>query len=260
MTALAQAIARRREELGWSLTRLATAAGCSKAYLSEIENRRHANPPSRRLVEAIEAAMEMGRGELTRLADWESTPTEIRRDYQRLQDQLERLAGRRQDGTLNLDGLYQAGALQRYAEGAGGNLQPMALQPGGVPLINKVAAGYPSDFTDLDYPARIADEYIHAPSVNDPQAFAARVVGRSMLPEYREGDVVIFSPARCAADGSDCFVRLLPDHQTTFKRVYFQGEGRVRLEPLNPDFEPRVVELAQVDGLYPAVWRMSAIG
>lgn len=43
-----------------------------------------------------------------------------------------------------------------------------------------------------------------------------------MLPDYREGDVVVFSPARAVASGSDCFVRLEPDHESTFKRVFFE--------------------------------------
>jgi len=44
------------------------------------------------------------------------------------------------------------------------------------------AGAYTADFTDLDYPLNVADEYTAAPGLDDPQAFAARVVGDSMLP------------------------------------------------------------------------------
>lgn len=240
---------------------LAEAVGCSKAYLSGIENRRVA-PPRRHLLVALERAMEAPEGELLRLAEWQTTPAAVQADYRRLAEQLQDLAGRRGDGSVNLDALYRSGALHHQVADAAAtrDLEPVALARSGVPLINKVAAGYPADFTDLDYPAKVADEYINCPDVGDPQAFAARVVGGSMLPEYREGDVIVFSPARCAADGLDCFVRLLPDHASTFKRVFFEGEDRIRLQPLNPAFDPRVVDRREVDGLYPAVYRIQPIG
>lgn len=98
-------------------------------------------------------------------------------------------------------------------------LVPLALR---APLINNVRAGYPTEFTDLGYPARVADEYVTVPDLHDPDAFAARVVGDSMAPEYREGDIVVFSPERDAVSGSDCFVRFERDETTTFKRVFFE--------------------------------------
>jgi len=45
-------------------------------------------------------------------------------------------------------------------------------QPAGclVPIIYKVAAGYPADFNDLDYPAGVADDYVSCTDVHDPNA------------------------------------------------------------------------------------------
>ena len=135
-----------------------------------------------------------------------------------------------------------------------------------VPLINKVAAGYPAGFTDLDYPARVGDELIIVPGYtgvhggNDPDAFAATVCGESMQPSYHEGDIVVFSPLADVVDGCDCFVRLEPDHETTFKRVFVDEQsGQIRLQPLNPKFEPKTVDREQVAGMFRAVWRMSRL-
>jgi transcriptional regulator with XRE-family HTH domain/SOS-response transcriptional repressor LexA len=133
-----------------------------------------------------------------------------------------------------------------------------------IPLINAVAAGYPTEFTDLGYPARVADEYVRSPDLNDPDAFAARVVGESMLPEYKEGDIVIFSPACPVRSGMDCFVRLERDHESTFKRVFFQRTGEdgapeapdgewIRLQPLNRVFQIRILHREDVAGIYAAV-------
>ncbi|MEX2672540.1 MAG: S24 family peptidase [Phycisphaeraceae bacterium] len=257
---LGAVVRRRRQQLSLTLAQLAEAAGCSKAYLSGIENGRHANPPSPGLVRALEQALDVSPGELARLADWQSTPAAVRADYQRLADQLKQVAKRRGDGAISLDALLRDGSLRRCVEESSGNLDPLPSPCFQVPLINKVAAGYPRDFTDLDYPARVADEYVSCPGVEDVTAFAARVAGDSMLPEYRPGDIIVFSPEREATEGSDCFARLLPDHESTFKRVYFEGADHIRLQPLNPAFAPRTVPREQIDGLYPAVFRIQKLG
>ena len=129
-------------------------------------------------------------------------------------------------------------------------------------MINRVSAGYPKDFTDLSYPPRVADHYVSCPDVQDRDAFAARVFGDSMTPKYREGDVVIFSPALPPRDGDDCFVRFA-DGQTTFKRVFFEsaekGASVLRLQPRNERYRPQVVPSQNVTGLYRAVYRYQRV-
>lgn len=259
-TSVGATIQQRRRALGLTLEALAEAADCSKGYLSGIENARVANPPRPSLLSRLERALALPRGQLAELADWQTAPRRVVAEVRRLREQVAQLTARRADGSVNLDALFHAGALSRQADHSAGNLEAMPRARRRVPLINKVAAGYPTDFTDLDYPSAIADEYVPCAEMGDADVFAARVVGDSMLPEYREGDVIIFSPEAAAADGSDCFVRLLPDHHTTFKRVYFEADDRVRLEPLNRAYPARVVSLDEVSGLYPAVYRLQPIG
>lgn len=129
-----------------------------------------------------------------------------------------------------------------------------------VPLINRVAAGDPSAFTDLGFPAGVADDYLAVPGLTDPDAFATRIDGASMNPDYDQGDLVVFSPLADVTDGCDAFVRLEPEHEVTFKRVYFdEAAGTVRLQPLNPDFAPRVVPRESVAGCFRAVWRFAKL-
>jgi repressor LexA len=75
---------------------------------------------------------------------------------------------------------------------------------------------------------------------------------------------VIFSPAKVVKSGMDCFARLEPDHETTFKRVYLEqgerGEELIRLQPLNAAYPPRVLEREMVAGLYAAVTVMRKVG
>lgn len=287
-SALGVRVRQARLALNLTLDELARRAGCTKGYLSGIENHRR-GVPTDEMLERIERALELPSGELVRAAGWERVPTSLRREWARLaareatqREREKRLAsllarsGMGPDGRLRgaLDEAYRSGELQRLVgtEGAAEGVRGLgALEralPREVPLINRVQAGYPREFTDLGYPARVADEYVRCPDIDDPDAFAARVVGDSMLPDYREGDIVVFSPAREVRSGMDCFARLEPDGETTFKRVFFEhaasdGErssfendpsgGLVRLQPLNPAYAPRVVARESVGGLYAAV-------
>lgn len=260
----------RRQELGYSLQRVAEGAGCAKSLLSLVENE-HRNPPDDSILRRIEGVLGMPSGRLVRAAAWqrglEAGGSEVRAGVARWQDQ-ERTARRLATllrGGGSLDELYRTGELKKLVdrlEAPSHAPVPVALARE-VPLINRVAAGYPKEFTDLGYPARVADEYVRCPDLEDPDAFAARVVGDSMQPVYAEGDIVVFSPARPVKSGMDCFARLEPDHETTFKRIYLEQQGGrelIRLQPLNSAYPPRVVDREQVAGLYAAVSVMRRIG
>jgi len=157
---------------------------------------------------------------------------------------------------LDLDDAYLSGVLAELVDRHRGNIEPVPTNH--VPVINKVQAGYPSDFTDLSYPRGVADEYLSCPEVRDPDAFAARVHGESMAPKYRQGDIVIFSPSAGQKNGDDCFIRF-DDGQTTFKRIYYEtdenGKAVIRLQPRNPRFRPQIVPRERVTGVYRAVYR-----
>lgn len=255
--------ARRRR--GFTLAQVAEMVGCARSYLSELESGKRP-PPSDEIVGALERALGVAPSTFADAAAWGRTPGRVKREVSRLSEQAARTARARDELVTRLremkglDAALQNGVLRDVIERLGGmeGAQPVATRD--VPLINKVAAGYPREFTDLGYPARIADEYVRCPDVTDADAFAARVVGDSMQPEYREGDVVVFSPARDVREGSDCFVRLERDAETTFKRVYFEEGGRLRLQPLNARYPARIVEREEVGGLYAAVSVIRKVG
>ena len=264
-----QVIRAKRREQRLTLERLAALTGCAKSYLSSIENDRRGPPGDERL-ERIEQALGLRAGELLNVARWQSTPDVVQQEFaelrqeQRLARRLVSILGGTDIGTDGhvrgaLGEAHRSGELQRLVDRLSGSRRlPLdAVLPMEVPIINRVRAGYPSDFTDLGYPARIADEYVRVPDLTDPDAFAARVVGDSMEPEYREGDIVVFGPARGVRSGTDCFARLGPDHGSTFRRAFFEtGQGGaelIRLQPINPKYPPLVLPRERVAGLYAAV-------
>ena len=164
---------------------------------------------------------------------------------------------------LDLDALHRSGLLHHLARADDRQQEAVPLRP--VPIINKVAAGYPREFTDLGYPAGIADEYLSVPAeMADPNAFALRVVGDSMAPTYRQGEVVIFSPAAPVHSGDDCFVRFAPgsgpgEDESTFKRVFFDGPDQVRLQPLNEHYAPTTVRPEAIGRIFRAAARYETL-
>jgi phage repressor protein C with HTH and peptisase S24 domain/transcriptional regulator with XRE-family HTH domain len=294
-------IRKQRRRLGLTLDELAGRTGISKPYLSLIETSRVPNPPSDEKLRRIEQMLGFNTGELLTHAHLQRTPRDVRVMLGRLLSQRKSNGGANaalnhatvadatgdnasvgntrpsnaiapnaiapsanavgNDSPIDLDAAYVSGVLQELADIAGGNVEKVASNA--VPVINRVSAGYPRDFTDLAYPPRVADDYVGCPDLADKDAFAARVHGDSMTPKYREGDIVIFSPASPPRTGDDCFVRFA-DGQTTFKRIFFETDAAnpipvIRLQPRNERYRPMVVGSDQVSGLYRAVYRYQKV-
>jgi repressor LexA len=251
--ALGNIIRKRREELKLTLEEVSGRVGFSKPYLSTVETGKVNNPPSDELLRGLEQVLGFEPGLLLHIAHVERMPSDIRQEYEsaeaenkRLRSIIKQLIGKSSDKAK----------IKKMLKAEKVNIRQVSepVSPGRlVPVINKVAAGYPSDFDDLDYPVGIADDYVRCPDVHDPNAFAVRVVGDSMEPKYIEGDIVVFSPAVEVHNGDDCFVRFSEPHETTFKRVYFEKDDHVRLQPRNEKYAPMIVEGKRVSGLYRAV-------
>jgi phage repressor protein C with HTH and peptisase S24 domain len=262
MESLGTKLRRQRHRLGLTLDELAGRTQISKPYLSLIETGRVPNPPSDEKLRRLEQTLGFSAGELVTQAHLQRTPRDVRAVLARL------MRGGKPDESptdadaptgspaVNLDEAYLSGVLQELVDRAGGNVETVATNA--VPVINKVSAGYPTDFTDLSYPRGVADDYVSCPDVRDPEAFAARVYGDSMNPRFTEGDIVIFSPAASPRNGDDCFIRF-DDGTTYFKRVFFEnddaGRSVLRLQPRNEKYRPQIVPSEKVTGLWKAMYR-----
>lgn len=276
--ALGPKLRRQRRRLGLTLDELAGRTGISKPYLSLIETGRVPNPPSDEKLKRLEQSLGFPSGELLTQAHLHRTPKDVRVMLAKL------LQGQGTNGkghveakasssdvalaahpspfaSLNLDEAYLSGVLHQFVEASSSNVDHVSTSS--VPVINRVSAGYPQDFTDLSYPKGVADEYVGCPDLQgDKDAFAARVHGDSMTPKYRQGDIVIFSPAASPKSGDDCFVRFADGH-TTFKRVFFENDAKgdpvLRLQPRNEKYRPQVIASTDVSGLYKALFRYERV-
>lgn len=272
MKTVGEIVRERREGLGLTLSTLARAAKTTKGYLSMIENRRVARPPSERVLEALERALGIP-NELRRAAEWECTPPAIQAEMARLAErarrgeefaQWVRSSTERLGGAAPLERQVCSDELSRWlrktlgggpAAWAGGSWARPT--PRSVPLVQNAAEWVVHGMgTGVGRVGLVT--YIECPELIDPRAFATRVVGAAMAPDYREGDVVVFSPAAEFTDGCDGMVIFGSGHVPTFGRVFFEGE-RVRLQPLNLEFSPIVVSRKRVRAVYRAVWRFQKL-
>ena len=257
--ALGQIIRKKREQMRLTLDEVSRQVGFSKPYLSTIETGRVKNPPSDQLLVKLEKLLQFETGLLLHIAHIERMPSDIRGGYESAEAEnqkwrhiikslikespdAEQLNTMLADNNLNIDDVKKSFAAGRL-----------------VPVINRVEAGYPKDFDDMDYPVGIADDYVRCPDLHDHNAFAVRVVGDSMEPKFNEGDIVVFSPAAEVHNGDDCFVRFTMPHETTFKRVFFETDQKVRLQPRNENYSPMIVEGIRINGVYRAICKYESL-
>jgi SOS-response transcriptional repressor LexA len=257
-------IRQRREELGLTQDQVATQVPISKPYLSNIETGKAKNPPTDRILRWLERALRFEDGQLIKLAHLLRTPADVRQEHELLEAEVQKLravlrqflvkageAPQRPGGGVDLDLLARQVGIQPST----GVLSAERM----IPIINRISAGYPQQFTDLDYPPSVAEEYVRCMDVHDSQAFGARVVGDSMEPLYHEGDIVVFSPNTPLHVGDDCFVRFAEEGGTTFKRFYQDDESTIRLQPLNSRYRAEAYPREQITGLWPAVLRIQRL-
>jgi repressor LexA len=250
---LGQIIRQRREQLNLTLDEVSNRAGFSKPYLSTIETDKVKNPPSDELLTKVEKILEFEPGQLLRIAHIESLPSDVRHQYESTEAEnkqwrliFKKIIDKKADPNQlpNILANTELDIAQDKSSVASGQL---------VPVINRVSAGYPIDFDDMEYPVGIADDYVRCPDLHDPNAFAVRVIGDSMEIKFHEGDIVIFSPNVQVRNGDDCFVRFTMPHETTFKRVFFEPENKIRLQPRNDKYPPAIVDGGRINGLYRAI-------
>jgi len=250
---LGQIIRNKREELKLTLDEVGTRVGFSKPYLSTIETGKVKNPPSDELLTRLEKLLGFEPGLLLHIAHMERIPPDIRQAYESAEAENQKFRHLIKNVIHRKSSLKKLDSLLGQTQLDIDQPQPLIAAGRAVPIINKVAAGYPSDFDDLDYPVGIADDYVRCPDLHDPNGFAVRVVGDSMEPKFKEGDIVIFSPAAEVRNGDDCFIRFIMPHETTFKRIFFEPDDKVRLQPRNHKYSPITIEGNRINGLYRAI-------
>lgn len=121
------------------------------------------------------------------------------------------------------------------------NIAPGPRIKGRVPLISWVQAGNWTEAVDVFQPEDAEDWVISAFNHSDT-AFALRVKGISMEPEFREGEIIIVDPVRCADPGKFVVAKKTNSNETTFKQLIQEGT-EFYLKALNPTWPEPIIRM-----------------
>lgn len=121
-------------------------------------------------------------------------------------------------------------------------VQEKAKSPDGVrvPILGSIAAGYPIEpYPDVDTAS------LPAEMVDGEGTFLLRVRGDSMINDHiLDGDMVVVNKSETAQPGQTV-VALIDGREATLKR-YYPENGKIRLQPANPEIEPMIFEASKV--------------
>ncbi len=130
---------------------------------------------------------------------------------------------------------------------------PRTLAHRRVPLIGLAQAGAEGFFDDGGYPVGGSWDEVALPEIGDMNAYALEISGDSMDPVFRDGDIVIVSPAAPIRRGDRVVMRTLSG-EVMAKQLVRRSARRVELKSLNPSHEDRSFDLKDVAWIHRIVW------
>lgn len=122
-----------------------------------------------------------------------------------------------------------------------------------VPLLGLAQAGSGGFFDSAGFPAGQGWDEIVLPSPGDGGIYALEVTGDSMVPLYREGDRIVVSPTEQVRRGDRVVVKTR-DGEVMAKILARQTGRQIELHSLNPAYEPRILDLSEVEWIARIIW------
>jgi phage repressor protein C with HTH and peptisase S24 domain len=122
-----------------------------------------------------------------------------------------------------------------------------------VPLIGLAQAGSEGYFDDGGYPVGGGWDEVSLPEIGDPNAYALEISGDSMEPVFRDGDMVIVSPAAPIRRGDRVVLRT-GGGEVMAKQLTRRSARRVEVKSLNPAHPDYSFDLTEVAWIHRIVW------
>lgn len=122
-----------------------------------------------------------------------------------------------------------------------------------VPLLGFAQAGAGGFFDDAGFPAGEGWEQIDMPGGTEDGAYALQVQGDSMLPLYRDGDILIVRPGAAVRKG-DRVVAKTRGGEVMAKVLATRTDKKIVLASLNPEHADRAFDVSEVEWMARIVW------
>ncbi|MDC7742946.1 S24 family peptidase [Rhizobium binxianense] len=128
-------------------------------------------------------------------------------------------------------------------------------QGSSIPLLGFAQAGAGGFFDDGGFPAGQGWDVVEFPAAPSQKSgvYALEVQGESMMPLYRDGDVLIVEPAAQVRRNDRVVVRTR-EGEVMAKVLLRQSPRSIELLSLNPDHPNRTLELSDVDWIARIIW------
>ncbi len=122
-----------------------------------------------------------------------------------------------------------------------------------VPLLGFAQAGAADAFDDGGFPSGKGWDAMALPSVEDEHAYALEISGDQMKPAYRDGGVIVVSPATPIRRGDRVVVKTV-DGEVMVKELKRRTAKTLELQSLNPVQADRTLAAADVEWIARIVW------
>jgi phage repressor protein C with HTH and peptisase S24 domain len=121
-----------------------------------------------------------------------------------------------------------------------------------IPVVGMARAGADGFFDEAGFPVG-AEETVRFPDLGEERVYALEIVGDSMEPMYRAGDVVIVQPGAAVRRGDRVVVRTRAG-EVMAKVLGRRNEQTVELLSLNPAYAAREVAAPEIDWIARILW------
>jgi phage repressor protein C with HTH and peptisase S24 domain len=122
-----------------------------------------------------------------------------------------------------------------------------------VPLLGLAQPGLGGCFDEQGFPAGRAWGEVALPAVNDEHAYALEISGEAMKPAYRDGDVIVVSPATPIRRGDRVVVKT-HGGEVMVRELKRRTAKALELAALNPAQSDRTLAAADVEWIARIVW------
>jgi phage repressor protein C with HTH and peptisase S24 domain len=131
--------------------------------------------------------------------------------------------------------------------------EPPSATDRSLPLLGFAQAGHGGFFDDGGHPAGAAWDQVDFPPAANGPLYALEISGDSMLPLYRDGDIIIVAPGEGVRRGDRVVVRTNAG-EVMAKILFRRTPKTVELHSLNADHGPRALPAEEIDWIARIVW------